>query len=312
MGRVVPTPGSATPPGSSPIFARGGDYEHSVSSSPFATMIDSLESGAWRGDGWPSLRRRLAGAAAQRDYPVLEWLAAAGATDYFAQVIGLSSDPSRGAGMGYSFATDRADGFTDADLRLIEGVLPAASLAICLHQARHTIAGGLLAFYLGPDAGRRVHAGAVERGSVQRIRAALWFADIRGFTGIADARPGLAVIEMLNETFARTRGPRGRGAVAARWEAEVSRRRDARAGPSLRPDRRRRDVRPRARRRRRGDGSDRRPPRGARRGGQAGRPGRPRAASRRGALRQYRRGRPARLHGDRPGSQRGRADRTLV
>ena len=47
---------------------------------------------------------------------------------------------------------------------------------------RHTIASGLLAAYLGGDAGRRVHAGAVERGSVETIRAVVWYADIRGFT----------------------------------------------------------------------------------------------------------------------------------
>ena len=60
----------------------------------------------------------------------------------------------------------------------------------CAPHAGHTIAAGLLAAYLGGDAGRRVHAGAVVRGSVESIRAALCFADIRGWTGIADAQPG--------------------------------------------------------------------------------------------------------------------------
>jgi class 3 adenylate cyclase len=49
----------------------------------------------------------------------------------------------------------------------------------------HTIAAGLLAAYLGSDAGRRVHANVVERGSVESIRAVLWYADIRGFTPLA-------------------------------------------------------------------------------------------------------------------------------
>src|SRR5581483_11163623 len=93
-----------------------------------------------------------------------------------------------------------------ADIALIEAVLPSVSLAI-MAQAGHGIAAGLLGAYLGGDAARRVHAGAVERGSVRRIRAALWFADIRGFTALADAHPGLAVIEMLDEVFETLAAP---------------------------------------------------------------------------------------------------------
>ena len=68
-------------------------------------------------------------------------------------------------------------------------------------HASHTIASGLLEAYLGEDAGRRVHSGAVERGSVESIGAVLWYADIRGFTAIADATTGQAVIELLDEVF---------------------------------------------------------------------------------------------------------------
>jgi adenylate cyclase len=68
-------------------------------------------------------------------------------------------------------------------------------------HAGHTIASGLLTAYLGADAGRRVHAGAVERGTVESIRAVLWYADIRTFTAIADTTPGAVVIELLDEIF---------------------------------------------------------------------------------------------------------------
>src|SRR6266852_2140161 len=115
-------------------------------------------------------------------------------------------DPTRGLGIGYSFATDRPEGFAGEAVPLIQAVLPAASLAMMTH-ASHTIASGLLAAYLGSDAGRRVHAGAVERGSVESIRAVLWFADIRGFTAIADASPGLVLIELLDEVFEALAAP---------------------------------------------------------------------------------------------------------
>jgi adenylate cyclase len=70
-----------------------------------------------------------------------------------------------------------------------------------MSYAGHTIASSLLAAYLGSDAGRRVHSGAIERGSVESLRAVLWYADIRGFTGIADVTAGGAVVELLNEVF---------------------------------------------------------------------------------------------------------------
>ena len=191
-------------------FERGHEYEETVANSPFGYLIRQARQAA---EPWLHLRRRLAGPLAQFDFPVLKVHAAAGATDYFAEVFrfGADDDPARGTGIGYSFTTDRAEGFADDDLMLLQAVLPAASLAMMAH-AGYTIAAGLLAAYLGADAGKRVHAGAVARGSVESIRAVLWYADIRGFTAIADAAPGLAVIEMLDEIFEiltaslRTRG----------------------------------------------------------------------------------------------------------
>jgi adenylate cyclase len=79
-------------------------------------------------------------------------------------------------------------------------------------DAGHVIASGLLGTYLGADAGHRVHNGAVQRGSVSSIHAALWYADIRGFTPASDAAPGPAVIDLLNDVFETlTASLRGRG-----------------------------------------------------------------------------------------------------
>jgi adenylate cyclase len=194
-------------------FERGGEYEDSVANSPFGHLIAQLEIAERGAEPWTHLRRRLVGPLAQLDFPNLEGHAAAGATDYFAEVVrfGVDGDPSRGTGIGFSFTTDRDEGFAEDDIVLLQAVLPAASLAMMTH-AGYTIASGLLAAYLGEDAGRRVHFGAVARGSVESIRAVLWYADIRGFTAIADGAPGFAVTEMLDETFeALTASLRSRG-----------------------------------------------------------------------------------------------------
>jgi len=183
-------------------FERGDEYEQVILRGPIGHLVREAEASAGSGDPWRNLRRRLAGPEAQIDLPLLDQLADAGATDYFAEIVrfGSTDDPSRGTGIGYSFATDRPDGFHDDDLVLLKAVLPVVSLAMMTH-AGHTIASGLLGAYLGEDAGRRVHTGAIERGSVESIRAVLWYADIRNSTAIADTTPGPVVIELLDEIF---------------------------------------------------------------------------------------------------------------
>ena len=176
----------------------GEAYNQDLRDSPYTYLRDTAT-----GDDLPlRMRRQLAGSGAQRDFAVLEQLADAGGTDYFAELIpvGMATEAFPDSALGFSFATDHPDGFSDSDIQLFEAVLPAVSLAI-VSDAEHTMAAGLLAAYLGADAGRRVHAGVVERGSVESIRAVLWYADIRGFTPIADATPGPVLVEMLDDIF---------------------------------------------------------------------------------------------------------------
>ena len=177
--------------------------------SPFFELIRRARAG----EAEPSMRRRLMEGPGQRDFPVLEEFFSMGATDYFCRLysFGEDGDRSHGTGIVYSFASDGPDGFSDGDLTLIGATLPALSLAMKA-DAGHVIASSLLAAYLGADAGRRVHAGAVQRGSTSSIRAALWYADIRGFTAASDAAPGPIIVDLLNEVFETLTGPlRARG-----------------------------------------------------------------------------------------------------
>ncbi len=172
-------------------------------------------------------------------------------------------------------------------------------------HAGHVIASGLLRTYLGWDAGGRVHAGAVTRGSMERMRAAIWYADIRGFTTLSDSAPGPAVIDLLNDAFeALTAALRERGGQVLKFVGDAML-----ATFSFEEADRGRDLRPRDRRRDRGDPQYRSAEPRTRRGRRAADRGRFRASCRRGAVRQCRRGRPARLHRHRPGDQRGRPHR---
>jgi adenylate cyclase len=108
-------------------FKHGSDENPDYRDSPFSHLVKNALGGT--GDPW--LRRRLQGPEAKRDFPVLEEFAAQGGTDYVAALYSFGDgDPSQGTGVVYSFATTRSGGFNDDDLTLLDGVLPALSLAI--------------------------------------------------------------------------------------------------------------------------------------------------------------------------------------
>ena len=177
--------------------------------SPFFHLIQRARAG----EATPTLRRRLALGADQRDFPALVEFHSNGATDYFAIVytFGLRGDPAHGAGVVFSFATDAEAGFDDDDLVLLEATLPGLALALKSH-AGHDIASSLLRTYLGEDAGRRVHSGAVVRGTTDTLHAVIWYADIKGFTTVSDRWPGPAIIDMLDDVFEALTAPlRARG-----------------------------------------------------------------------------------------------------
>jgi adenylate cyclase len=179
-------------------YAHGSLEQADWLDSPFNHLIVRAQGG----EQSPSMRRRLEQGPDQCDFPILREFLAEGATDYIAYTFafGKKDDRSHGRGIVYSFVTDCRGGFSDDDTTLVQATLPALSLAMKAH-AGHVIASGLLGTYLGEDAGRRVHAGSVMRGSVDKLRAVLWYADIRGFTAVSDSAPGPLVVELLNDVF---------------------------------------------------------------------------------------------------------------
>ena len=60
-----------------------------------------------------------------------------------------------------------------------------------------------MATYLGEDAGRRVMAGAIDRGVAETVRAVLWYSDLEGFTRIADHDAGARADRRCSTTMPR-------------------------------------------------------------------------------------------------------------
>ena len=79
----------------------------------------------------------------------------------------------------------------------------AAPLAVL--AARATLA-TLLEAYLGRRSAARVQAGALRRGTGETIRAALLYADLRGFTALSETTEPAAMIAALDAWFDRVAG----------------------------------------------------------------------------------------------------------
>jgi adenylate cyclase len=148
-------------------------------------------------DGASELRRRLADLATPREFPILDELAAEGATDYLIVPLRFSSQRVNAV----SIATDRPGGFSTAELGRFKDLTPLLALVLEIKETQR-LASTLLDTYLGHDAGRRVLGGLVRRGDGITLAAALWYCDLRGFTATTEPLPRDQIIALLNDYFA--------------------------------------------------------------------------------------------------------------
>ena len=139
-------------------------------------------------------RRRLD--AEISEYPLLEKLRKAGATDYFTLALNRTFQQFPVV----SWATDRPRGFRDADIAALEDINPALAAIVDTRVVRR-ISTNLLDTYFGPQAGRRILAGQIRQGEGERLRAVVMMTDLRDFTGLSDRLSGDEVITLLDDYF---------------------------------------------------------------------------------------------------------------
>ncbi len=158
---------------------------------PFSALVRS---------GQPSLRRRLDTTYRRGEFPMLDGFQDQGVTDYlaFAKRVGESVLLGEGEGMVASWTTDASAAFSDAQVELLAGIMPALTLAFMLRTTNRA-ARTLITTYLGSDAAERVLAGNIVRGRAQAIRAVVWFSDLIGFTRISDTMSPDVVLALLND-----------------------------------------------------------------------------------------------------------------
>jgi len=141
-------------------------------------------------------RRRLATLDEQRDPALMFELRAEGMTDYYALPMRLGS----GEVNFMTAATAAAEGFSEEDLERIEALANVlAPLVEVIHARRMTL--GLLDAFVGPRISQRILHGQVKRGDGDRIEAAFWYSDLRGFTALSESLPGAQLLSLLNDYF---------------------------------------------------------------------------------------------------------------
>jgi adenylate cyclase len=146
--------------------------------------------------GGETIRRRLEASDSKFDFPILRDLKAEGATDYIA----LPVPAVYGDNYMVSFATDRPGGFSAEEIKELTRLSQYIAAVADMHTQR-AVSRNVLNAYLGPNAGPKVLAGKIRRGTGEELAAVLWSSDLRGFTERSDRLPGDRMIAILNALF---------------------------------------------------------------------------------------------------------------
>ncbi len=144
--------------------------------------------------GDPMVRCTLTAEMTSFDFPIVADLHAAGALEYLCFPMFFSSG-RRGA---ISIATAR--NLSDAEVDAFAALVPAIAACMDVHLANH-VARTLLDTYVGRRTGERVLAGRIRTGDVERLDAAIWFSDLRGFTVISGSIDAAELVAWLNAYF---------------------------------------------------------------------------------------------------------------
>jgi adenylate cyclase len=134
--------------------------------------------------------------ATDRRFPILAAMRAQGISHYVMAPLVFSNRIVNAI----SWGSDAPGGFTEADVELFRYLVPTFTPVLEVTAGRR-IYSELLATYVGRDPCARIMAGAVQRGNVHHIKAAMLLADLRGFSRMTDEFPEQKIVELLNTFF---------------------------------------------------------------------------------------------------------------
>jgi adenylate cyclase len=143
-----------------------------------------------------AFRRSLVALVPGEDHPVLLELAEDGGTDYLAVPIEYGDGSVQVA----AFTTDRPGGWSEDDVEIIESLRTPLAAALEPSSMRRSML-SLLETYLGTGPARSVADGAIERGALTTIDAAVLLTDLRGFTNLSERHSPQVVLDQLGDYF---------------------------------------------------------------------------------------------------------------
>jgi adenylate cyclase len=107
---------------------------------------------------------------------------------------------SNGSVNGITLATRAAGGFDARALAILRFIVPTLAAVMEIRSTSLRL-DNVLRIYVGDEPHRAILAGTIRRGEVSRIRSAILFADMRGYTSLTSALTPEAAVELLNEYF---------------------------------------------------------------------------------------------------------------
>ncbi len=166
-------------------FGYGDDVDAIYRASPFHA---AHESGEW-------LLLDLRHTPDER-FGIVAELKAAGYTQYICIPIVFSI----GTENGLTITTRSPTGFSERDLDVLKFIMPTVANAMELRALNARI-DTVLKIYVGDDPHRAILSGAIRRGQVSRIRSAILFADMRGYTRMSSGLTPEDTVDLLNAYF---------------------------------------------------------------------------------------------------------------
>jgi adenylate cyclase len=169
-----------------------GSFEHAARASdayigsPVQFVQDHHEAFRWR----------VAMQAEDGEHGLIADLRREGMTDYVALPMPFGKEYSNVL----AAATTNPAGFTDHDVERLTILANLVSPFVEIIGLRRG-ARGLLDAFVGPRISERIIHGQVKRGDGDRIDAAFWYSDLRGFTQSSHTLPTAELLHLLNDYF---------------------------------------------------------------------------------------------------------------
>jgi adenylate cyclase len=101
---------------------------------------------------------------------------------------------------GITFATETPGGFDARALSIFRFIMPSIAAAMEMRAVNQRL-NNVLRIYVGDEPHRAILSGAIRRGQVSRIRSAILFADMRGYTRLSSLLSPEGAVDLLNTFF---------------------------------------------------------------------------------------------------------------